>query len=65
MPQAKRLIAASLTGNIDAIKKAVRDVDYYMRRNFIAYISHRKKTLNKIKQPECTRLICQGSVISL
>ena len=45
MPQAKRLIAAALTGSKSMVRKAIRDVDYHMRRNYIAYLSHRKRTM--------------------
>jgi hypothetical protein len=48
MPQAKRLITAALTGRKSMVRKAIRDVDYHMRRNYIAYLSHRKKTLTKL-----------------
>jgi len=46
MPQAKRLIAAVLINdNQSAVSKAIAKVDYYMKRNFIAYKSHCKKKL--------------------
>lgn len=45
MPQAKRLIVASLSGNRDEVCKAIKEVDYYMKRNFNAYQSHAKKKL--------------------
>lgn len=45
MPQAKRLIAASLSGIPDKVRQAIRDVDYHMKRNFIAYESHSKKKI--------------------
>jgi hypothetical protein len=49
MPQAKRLIEASLSGNLELIRKAIQKVDYHMRRNYNAYISHRKKSLLKLQ----------------
>jgi|YNPMSStandDraft_1061717.scaffolds.fasta_scaffold84019_2 hypothetical protein len=49
MPQAKLLIEASLSGDIDSIRKAIKKVDYYLRRNRCAYISHRKKLLLKLE----------------
>lgn len=49
MPQAKRLIEASLSGNPASIRKAIQRVDYYMRRNYTAYMSHRKKSLLKLQ----------------
>lgn len=54
MPQAKRLIAASLTGNTEFIRKAIKEVDYYMKRNFISYTSHRKKALLQLQPLSCT-----------
>ena len=45
MPQAKRLVTAALTDNHSVVSKAIKNVDYYMRRNYIAYRSHAKKKL--------------------
>ena len=46
MPQAKRLVAAALADKHDSIvSKAIKNVDYYMRRNYIVYSSHAKKKL--------------------
>jgi hypothetical protein len=45
MPQAKRLVTAALTDNQGIVRKAIQKVDYYMKRNYIAYRSHAKKKL--------------------
>jgi len=45
MPQAKRLVTAALADNHGIVSKAIQKVDYYMRRNYIAYRSHAKKKL--------------------
>jgi hypothetical protein len=58
MPQAKRLITAALTGRKSMVRKAIRDVDYHMRRNYIAYLSHRKKTLTKLDPVLHGYMIC-------
>lgn len=44
------LIIAALTDDEKAINKAVRIVDYYIRRNYIAHMSHSLKK-------ESTRLV--------
>jgi hypothetical protein len=55
MPQAKRLIAASLSGNPNIVNKAINDVNYHMKRNFIAYKSHsKKKPLSLLNPSLCT-----------
>jgi hypothetical protein len=48
MPMAKRLIAAALTKDHNIYRKALDDILYYLKRNMIAYHSHRKKTLRKL-----------------
>ena len=48
MPMAKRLIAAALTKDQRVYRKALDDILYYLKRNMIAYHSHRKKTLKKL-----------------
>ncbi len=47
MPQAKRLITASLTGDRNIIRKAIDDVNYHMKRNYVAYKSHRQVSPKK------------------
>jgi hypothetical protein len=37
------LISAFFSGDPLAIQRAIRDVDYYLKRNYGAYLSHRKK----------------------
>ncbi len=48
MPMAKRLIAAALAKDQNIYRKALDDILYYLKRNMIAYHSHRKKTLQKL-----------------
>ena len=48
MPMAKRLIAAALTNNRSNYRKALNDILYYLKRNMIAYRSHRKKAAEKL-----------------
>jgi len=44
MPQAWRLIAAAFTHDPAVVRKALANLEYYLRRNYVAYRSHRKKT---------------------
>jgi len=53
MPQAKMLITAALTDNQGIVSKAIQKVDYYMRRNYIAYKSHAKKKLAVLEPSLC------------
>ena len=53
MPQAKRLIAAALTGDRSMMRKAINEVDYYMKRNFTAYKSHSKKRMFLLNPSPC------------
>jgi len=43
MPMVKTLMGASLTKNINQIKRSLQQIKYYLKRNAIAYNSHRKK----------------------
>ncbi len=45
LPQAQKLIIADLSGNEKLIRKTLRDVNYYMKRNMVACLSHRKRNL--------------------
>jgi len=40
------LVVAALSGDEKIIQKALRNVDYYLRRNYCAYKSHSMKKLN-------------------
>ncbi len=53
MPQAKSLVTAALTGNQNMVRKAIQKVDYYMKRNYIAYKSHAKKKLLALDPAIC------------
>ena len=39
------LVVAALSGDEKIIQKALRNVDYYLRRNYCAYKSHGLKKL--------------------
>lgn len=49
MPQAWRLINASFCHDPRVIRKALADLEYYMRRNYNAYIYHRKKRVSSLE----------------
>jgi hypothetical protein len=46
-PMALLLVVAALSGDEKIIQKALRIVDYHLRRNYCAYKSHSSKKLNK------------------
>jgi len=45
MPQAYRLIGTAFTQDPVRIRKALAELSCYLRRNYVAYQSHRKKKL--------------------
>ena len=55
MPQAKRLITASLSAKRqqNILQKTIQKIDYYMRRNYIAYKSHAKRKLAMLQISPC------------
>lgn len=50
MPQAKKLIIASLSHDKLTIRKAIKIVNYYLKKNYAAYESHKKKTLEELQR---------------
>jgi len=49
LPQAQRIVAAALPLRTLTPKGALQIVEYHTRRNHVAYVSHRKKTLANAK----------------
>jgi hypothetical protein len=49
LPQAQRLIAATFPLNSLTLNGAIEIVKYHTQRNYVAYISHRKKAVAKAK----------------
>ena len=47
LPQAQRLVAAALPLRTLTVKGAIEIVKYHMLRNYVAYVSHRKKAIAK------------------
>ena len=47
MPQAQRLVAAALPLRTLTVEGAIEIVKYHMLRNYVAYVSHRKKAIAK------------------
>ena len=45
MPQAKKLVHAAIGGDDSFIVKIIRTIQYYLKRNYEAYQSHRKRTM--------------------
>ena len=43
LPQAKVLVLAAFTERKEAIRTAIKKVNYTIKRNYYAYMSHRKK----------------------
>jgi SRSO17 transposase len=46
LPQVKRLVAAAINNIVTPIKMALKLVSYYLRRNYTAYLSHKKRALS-------------------
>lgn len=49
LPLAQKLIIAGLSGDEETIEKALKLVNYHMKRNMVAYQSHRKARLRMLK----------------
>jgi hypothetical protein len=41
----KKLMGAGLTSNVSLIRQVLKQIEYYLKRNAIAYYSHRKKRI--------------------
>lgn len=48
MPMAKQLIAASLSQDRSIYLRVLNEIRYRLKRNQIAYLSHRKKVMKMI-----------------
>ncbi|HBY04347.1 MAG TPA: hypothetical protein DEH07_07375, partial [Desulfotomaculum sp.] len=44
-PKAQKSMTAGLDGNEKLIRKPLRDVNYHMKRNMVAYLSRRERNL--------------------
>ena len=45
LPMAQLLVVAAISGDEIIIKKMLKKVEYYLRRNYCAYKSHSKKKI--------------------
>ena len=50
LPQAKKLVIAALSHDKLTIKKAIKIINYYLKRNYAAYKSHKNKTLEELQR---------------